>query len=346
MSVTREPWGSTPQGQQIERFTLVNKHGLRVKIMTYGATITAVETPDRDGQMANITLGLESAEDYLAGHPCFGSTVGRYANRIAKGRFCLDGVEYRLATNNGPNHLHGGLRGFDKVVWRAELVECPGMAGVAFSYRGVDGEEGYPGTLDAQVTYSLTDDNELRMEYAATTDRPTVVNLTNHAYWNLAGAGSGDVLGHQLTLHAERYLPTDEGLIPTGELRPVADTPMDFRRPTPVGSHIEAAGGYDHCYVLDGWIAGQEPRLAAQVTEPRTGRVMEVLTTEPAVQLYTANGLDGRLGAFGRTYGKYSGLCLEAQHFPDAPNQPAFPSTELRPGQMYRQRTVHRFGTA
>ncbi len=368
MNVEKKPWGRTSDGTVVDSYTLTNAHGLRVKIMTYGATITAVEVPDRGGRLANVTLSLESLDDYLKGHPCFGSTIGRYANRIARGRFRLDGVEYRLATNNGPNHLHGGLRGFDKVVWRAEPVQRPGFAGVAFSYRSADGEEGYPGTLLAQVTYALTDQNELRMDYSATTDKPTLVNLTNHAYWNLAGAGSGDVLGQELMINADRYLPVDEGLIPTGELRPVAGTPMDFTRPMTIGSRIQAAGGgYDHCYVLNRKAGGvvrssafrreeppeggitnasdrHQPALAARAVEPESGRTMEVYTTEPGVQLYTANGLDGSLRAFGAAYGKHAGFCLETQHFPDSPNRLEFPSTVLRPGETYRHLTIHRFG--
>jgi aldose 1-epimerase len=345
MSVEKKSWGKTADGIAVELYTLTNAHGLRVKIMTYGATITAVEVPDRRGRTANVTLSLESPEDYFRGHPCFGSTIGRYANRIAKGRFRLDGVEYRLATNNGPNHLHGGLCGFDKVVWRAEPVERPGFAGVAFSYRSADGEEGYPGTLLARVTYALTDQNELRMDYSATTDKPTLVNLTNHAYWNLAGAGSGDVLEQQLMLNADRYLPVDAGLIPTGELRPVAGTPMDFTSPMMIGSRIqETGGGYDHCYVLSRKAGEAEPTLAARAVEPQSGRTMEVYTTEPGVQLYTANGLDGSLSASGAAYGKHAGFCLETQHFPDSPNRPEFPSAVLRPGETYRQVTIHKFG--
>ncbi|MCE5269124.1 MAG: galactose mutarotase [Planctomycetaceae bacterium] len=341
MPVARKAWGHTADGKLVDLYTLVNANGLRVSAMTYGATITAVETQDRLGRLANVTLSLESLDDYLHGHPCFGSTVGRYANRIARGRFRLDGVEYELATNNGPNHLHGGLRGFDKVLWTGEAVETSDAAGVVFRYRSADGEEGYPGTLDVCVTFTLTDGNELRIDYSATSDRPTVVNLTNHAYWNLAG--SGDVLGHQLMLNADRYLPSDEGLIPTGELRPVVGTPMDFTRSLPVGSRLQDVGGYDHCYAIRS-ADGASQTLAARVIEPKTGRTMEVYTTEPSVQLYTANGLDGSLKAFGRRYGRYSGLCLETQHYPDSPNHPEFPSTVLRPGDTYRQVTTHRFG--
>ena len=352
MSIHRESFGKTPDGVVVDLFTLTNANGLRVKIMTYGATITAVEVPDHNGKIENVTLSLDSLQDYLKGHPCLGSTIGRYANRIAKGRFRIGDVEYKLATNNGPNHLHGGIKGFDKVVWQAKPVEGNGFSGVAFSYDSPDGEEGYPGRLAAQLTYSLTDQDELKMAYLATTDKPTVVNLTNHAYWNLAGCGAGDVLGHELMLNANRYLPADDALMPTGELKAVAGTPMDFTQPKTVGSRIaQVKGGYDHCYVLNkakgekGEKGEKVPTLAARVFEPARGRVMEVYTTEPGVQLYTANGLDGSLTSGGVAYGKHAGLCLETQHYPDSPNHPAFPSTLLRPGERYEQLTVHKFRT-
>jgi aldose 1-epimerase len=342
----RELTGKTLEGAEVDVFTLANANGLRVKIMTYGATIIAVETPDRDGKIEDITLSLDSLDDYLKGHPCLGSTIGRYANRIAKGKFSVDGVEYTLATNNGPNHLHGGIKGFDKVVWKAEPVEARNSAGVALRYESRHGEEGYPGNLAAEVIYSLTDADELRMEYFATTDKATVVNLTNHAYWNLAGRGAGDVLRHELMLNADRYLTVDAGLIPLGELKVVGGTPMDFTRPMTVGLRLaEAGGGYDHCYVINQKQAEHEPSLAARVIEPHGGRVMEVYTTEPGIQLYTANGLNGTLRGGGRAYQKHFGLCLEAQHFPDSPNRPAFPSTLLRPGETYHQLTIHKFST-
>lgn len=340
MTIQEQPFGTTRDGKAVDVYTLTNAAGMTVRVMTYGATLIGVEVPDRAGKRENVTLHLNSFAEYASGHPCFGSICGRYANRIAKGRFTLDGVQYTLATNNGSNHLHGGKVGFDKVVWKAEPKEQPDSVSVALSYVSPDGEEGYPGNLTAAITYTLTADNQLKMEYTAATDKPTVVNLTNHAYWNLAG--SGDILGHELTINADRYLPVDETQIPLGELRPVEGGPMDFRKPMTVGSRIaEVAGGYDHCYVVNK-TATEEPSLAARVFAPKSGRLMEVFTTEPGVQLYTANGLNLSKPS-GVRYGKHYGLCLETQHFPDSPNQPQFPSTVLRPGQTYMQLTVHKF---
>ncbi len=340
MTINKQLFGTTRDGKTVDLYTLTNAQGMTVKVMTYGATLIGVEVPDRAGRHVNVTLHLDSFAGYASGHPCFGSICGRYANRIAKGRFTLDGVEYTLATNNGPNHLHGGKVGFDKAVWKAELKEQADSVSVALAYVSREGEEGYPGALTATVTYTLAADNELKMEYTAETDRPTVVNLTNHAYWNLAG--SGDILGHELTINADGYLPVDETQIPLGELRPVDGGPMDFRQPMTVGSRIaQVSGGYDHCYVLNKAAKGQLS-LAARVFDPKSGRLMVVHTTEPGVQLYTANGLNlSKPG--GAHYGKHYGLCLEAQHFPDSPNQPQFPSSVLRPGQTYKQLTVHKF---
>jgi aldose 1-epimerase len=336
--------GRLPDGTQVDVFTLTNAQGLKAKIMTYGATLIAMETPDRDGKSANITLSLESLEAYLAGHPFFGSVAGRYANRIAKGRFTLEGVEYKLATNNGPNHLHGGLRGFDKMVWKAKPQQDAGSVSVEFTHVSPDGEEGYPGCLTAKVVYSLTADNRLVMDYTATTDKPTIVNLTNHAYWNLAGTQLGDILDQRLMINAERYLPVDDTLIPTGELKAVRGTPMDFTSPQTIGSRIaQVKGGYDHCYVLEKK-AGEKLSLVARAEDPKTGRWMEIYTTQPAVQFYTGNFLDGSLKAYGVTYRKNYGFCLETQHYPDSPNRAQFPSTVLRPGETYRQTTVHHFG--
>jgi aldose 1-epimerase len=316
--------------------------------MDYGATLIGVETPDRAGKNANITLGFPTLTGYLQRHPYFGSTVGRYANRIAGGKFTLDGTSYTLATNNGPNHLHGGRKGFDALRWTAEPVTGPELVGVKFSLTSPDGDEGYPGTLRASVTYTLSNGNELRIEYEARTDKLTVVNLTNHAYWNLAGAGSGDILKHELRIAADRYLPIDDTSIPTGELAAVKGTPLDFTEPHAIGERIaelkqepHKTKGYDHCYVL----RGQDGKLAlaAHVKEPTSGRVMEVYTTEPGVQLYCGNFLDGSPSAGG--YQQHEGFCLETQHYPDSPNKPRFPSTVLRPGQTYRSVTMHRFGT-
>lgn len=339
MRVQRDIFGHTADGNAVERFTLRNSRGLSAQVMTLGATLVGVETPDRTGQLTNITLHLDTCTQYLAGHPCLGSTCGRYANRIARGRFTLDGVEYHLTTNEGPNHLHGGRVGFDKVLWQAEMLEESQASSVRLRYTSPDGEEGYPGTLRASVTFRLTDD-ELQLEYTAETDKSTVVNLTNHAYWNLAGAGTA--LGHELTIYADRYLPVDAALIPLGELAPVAGTPMDFTSPHTIGQRIaEVAPGYDHCYVLRQSRPG-EFVPCARVFEPTTGRTMEVWTTEPGVQFYTGNHLDVRCGE--RSYARHDGICLECQHFPDSPNHAHFPSTVLRPGQTYRQLTVYRFG--
>ncbi|GAB6165942.1 galactose mutarotase [Thermostilla marina] len=336
-------WGKTEDGTEVMLYTLANTKGLVVKVTDYGATLTAVEFPDRQGNVENVTLYLETLDDYLAGHPCFGSICGRYANRIAKGRFELDGQVYQLATNNGPNHLHGGKVGFHKRIWQSEPVQGEGHVGVRFTLVSEDGDEGYPGTLTAVVTYVINDDNELIIDYHATTDKPTVVNLTNHAYWNLAGAGNGDIRNHVLQLNADGYLPVDDTLIPLGEIAPVENTPFDFRNPKPIGRDLDEVGGYDHCFVLNKQ-RPNEQSFCAKLLEPHSGRVMEVYTTLPGVQVYTANGLNGRLGAAGRTYPKYGAVCLETQFFPDSPNRPNFPSTVLRPGQVYEHRTVHRFG--
>jgi aldose 1-epimerase len=345
--VTRSSFG-TVSGQNVEIFTLRNAHGVEVKAASYGAIITSIVTPDRNGRPGDIVLGFDTIEGYLKDSPYFGAVVGRYGNRIAKGRFTLDGHTYSLATNNGPNHLHGGLKGFDKVVWKAELLQ--GKTGVAFSRRSPDGEEGYPGNLDVRIAYELTDRNELVIDYHATSDKATPVNLTQHSYFNLAG--DGDILGHQLMIAADRYTPVDNTLIPTGDLAPVEGTPFDFRTATAIGARIDQAneqlkngGGYDHNWVLTRKDASRQ--LAARVVEPKTGRTLEVSTTEPGVQFYTGNFLDGKVvGKGGRAYQRRSGLCLETQHFPDSPNQPKFPSTILRPGGAYESQTVFTFGVA
>jgi aldose 1-epimerase len=347
-SVTRMPFATTPAGQPVELFTLTNPHGIEVRAVTYGGIILSLRTPDRDGRLGDIVLGYDSLDGYLRETPYFGAIIGRYGNRIAGGRFTLDGRTYALATNNGPNHLHGGVRGFDKVVWAGEPLETDSAVGVVFTYTSPDGEEGYPGTLHARVSYTLTDDARLIIEYVATTDQATPVNLTQHAYFNLAGAG--DILGHELMIAAGRYTPVDSTLIPTGELASVEGTPFDFRTPTAIGARIGADHvqlknglGYDHSFVLD----RDDPGLmhAARVVEPTSGRTLDVWTTEPGLQFYSGNFLDGSItGKGGQVYAHRTGFCLETQHFPDSPNQPAFPSTILRPGEEYRSRTVFGFG--
>ena len=333
-------FGTMPDGTVIKRYTLTNKNGLAAKVMDYGAILTELWVPDKSGKIENVVAGFDNLKQYLDGHPFFGATTGRYANRIAKGKFTLDGKEYTLATNNGPNHLHGGRKGFDKQVWKSEAKD----GSVKFTYLSKDGEEGYPGNLNVTVTYTLTDDNELRIDYTGTTDKPTVVNLTNHSYFNLAG--SGDVLGHELKIEADRYTPVDQNLIPTGEIAPVKGTPLDFTTAETIGKRIDqlkpTPGGYDHNYVLNS--GGKSLALAARVREPNRGRVMETLTTEPGMQLYTANFVDGKLtGVGGVRYVKHGAFCLETQHFPDSPNKPNFPSTVLRPGETYETTTIYRF---
>jgi len=352
MDIQKKRFGETPDGQQVDLYTLTNAGGAKVTIMNYGATVVSIEVPDRDGKIADITLGYDTLEGYLSeNNPYFGAVVGRYGNRIAKGKFTLDGVEYQLATNNGENHLHGGVKGFDKVVWDAETVQSDDGPGVRLSYLSKDGEEGYPGNLSCSVVYTLTDENELKLEYEAETDKGTVLNLTNHTYFNLAGQGTGDILGHIVTINAPSYTPVDDGLIPrTGGRRRVKSTPMDFTTPTTIGSRIAEVGGgpnpvgYDHNYVFADW--DRSLALVATVYDPTTGRVMEVFTTQPGVQFYTGNFLDGTItGKDGRVYKQYYGLCLETQHFPDSPNRPRFPSTVLWPGEKYWTVTVYKFST-
>jgi aldose 1-epimerase len=349
-AVNRSPFGRTADGTAVDQFTLTNAHGVQVRVITYGAIITSIRTPDRSGALADIVLGFDDLDGYLTRSRYFGAVVGRYGNRIARGQFTIDGATFRLATNNGANHLHGGVKGFDKVVWHAEPFERGGSTGVVLTYTSRDGEEGYPGTLNARVTYTLTPRDELAIEYNATTDKATHVNLTQHSYFNLAGEGNGDVLGHELTINADRFTPVDEGLIPTGELAPVAGTPFDFRKGAAIGARIDAdheqlryGAGYDHNFVLNG---GRGMHLAARVVEPKSGRTLVIETTEPGVQFYAGNRLDGTIGKSGHVYGTRTGFCLETQHFPDSPNKPLFPSTLLRPGQTYSTKTVFTFGVA
>jgi aldose 1-epimerase len=346
--VKRAPFGTMPDGKPVEQFTLTNANGIELTAIGYGGIITSLRVPDRSGKLDDIVLGFDRLEDYLKEHPFFGAIIGRYGNRIAKGQFSLAGQTYKLAVNNGPNHLHGGNQGFDKVLWN--VAPSPGSNTLTLTRTSPDGEEGYPGNLRVRVTYTLTDKNELVVDYTATTDKPTPVNLTQHSYFNLAGQASGDVLGHELMLNADRYTPVDATLIPTGELAPVANTPFDFRKPTTIGSRIngthpqlEAGGGYDHNWVLNR--KGSGLQLAARVTEPKTGRTLEIATTEPGIQFYSGNFLDGKLtGKGGAVYKHRTGFCLETQHFPDSPNQPNFPSTILKPGEEYKTRTVFTFG--
>ena len=341
MDIKKEAFGQLDDGTAVEIYTLTNVKGISARIMTYGATLVSLEVPDRNGTQGDIVLGYESLDGYVKNNPYFGSIVGRYGNRIAKGKFTLDGVTYTLATNNGENHLHGGIRGYDKVVWAAEPAHGEGEIGVKFSYLSPDGEEGYPGNMTVSVTYLLTKRNELKIEYEATTDQATPVNLTHHSYFNLACGG--DILGHELMINADAYTPVDAGLIPTGEIRPVPGTPFDFTTPHTIGERIgQVEGGYDHNLVLRS--GGGELDLAARVVEPKTGRVMEISTTEPGLQFYSGNFLDGTIsGKSGAVYQKHAGFCLETQHFPDSPNKPGFPSTILRPGESYRSITIHRF---
>jgi aldose 1-epimerase len=348
-SVTSEPFGSTDEGP-VQAWTLANGRGARIRILTYGGIIQSVEVPDRRGRFANITLGFDNLDDYVTKSPYFGCITGRYANRIALGRFTLDGKTYQLPINNDPNSLHGGTRGFDKHNWATEPFRHGSSVGLVMRFTSPDGDQGYPGRLSAKVTYTLTSHNALRMDYRATTTKPTVVNLTNHAYWNLEEEGAGTIDNHKLLIRASRYTPVDPTLIPTGAIDTVAGTPMDFRRPTAIGARnrdsfeqLVIGRGYDHNWVLDRRGHGLE--LAAKAVDRATGRSLSVLTTEPGIQFYGGNFLDGTLvGTSGRMYRQGDGFALETQHYPDSPNHPNFPSTVLRPGQVYRTTTVYQFG--
>ena len=343
MTITSERFGVTPAGEEVHLFSLDNEQGMSVEIINYGGIITSIRVPDRKGNLADVVLGHDTLEGYLNRSRYFGALIGRFANRIARGRFTLNDVEYQLAINNGQNHLHGGVRGFDKVLWEAQVID----EGVELNYLSKDSDEDYPGNLNAIVTYRLNDANELRLDYDATTDRDTIINLTNHSYFNLAGGGG--ILDHELQIEANAFTPIDETLIPTGEIRNVKGTPMDFTSPTAIGARIgndddqlRFAGGYDHNFVLRS--DRGTLRTAARVYEPQTGRVMELFTTQPGLQFYSGNFLDGTLvGKSGRAYTKNSGCCFETQHFPDSPNQPHFPSTVLRPGEKYHHTTIYRF---
>lgn len=348
--ITKQPFGKTQNGTPVDLYTLRNANGVEVRITNYGGIVTHFIAPDRNGKMGDVVLGYDSVQEYEKDSPYFGCLVGRYGNRIAKGKFVLNGKTYSLAVNNGVNALHGGLRGFDKVVWSAEAVQGAEPT-LALSYLSKDGEEGYPGNLAVKAVYTLTSDNGLRLDYTATTDKDTVVNLTQHSYFNLKGGG--DILSHEAMLNASAFTPVDSTLIPTGEIRKVAGTPFDFTKPTAIGARIDAkdeqlkfGGGYDHNWVID-QKKPAELTLAARVKEPSTGRVLEVLTTEPAVQFYCGNFLDGKLkGKYGIVYGHRTGFCLEPQHYPDSPNQPKFPTVVLKPGQTYKNTIVYRLSVA
>jgi aldose 1-epimerase len=348
--VTQNPFGSTADGRPVDIITLRNGKGAEMTVLTYGGIIQTLKMPDRDGNYGDIVMGFDTLAEYEQSSPYFGSLIGRVGNRIANGRFTLDGTTYTLAQNNGPNHLHGGVKGWDKLIWDADPFQDETGAGVILTLNSPDGDEGYPGAVTAHVKYTLTPNNELIVDYHATSDAPTVINLTQHSYFNLGGAQTQDILGHELMLNADRFTPVDATLIPTGELAPVDGTPFDFRTPTAIGARIDAdhpqiahGPGYDHNWVLNR--TGDGLQVAATVYEPTTGRTMEIRTTEPGIQFYAGNFLDGSFtGKGGRAYPRRSGFCLETQHFPDSPNQPSFPSITLRPGEDYATQTVFAFG--
>jgi len=348
-AIIEKPFGTLADGRGVDLYLLTNDNGMQASITTYGGIIVSLTAPDRNGVFADVVLGFDNLDDYLAGHPYLGAIIGRYANRIGKGTFTLDDQTYDLARNNNGNHLHGGVAGFDKALWSARPRSRPEGPQLRLTRVSADGEEGYPGRLDVTVDYTLTHENELRIDYRATTDKPTHVNLTNHSYFNLSGPGGGDILSHEMLVNADHFTPVDDGLIPTGEIREVEGTPMDFRTPHAIGTRIEDddeqlqfGDGYDHNWILNK--PDTDPSFAARVFDPTTGRVMEVVTSEPGVQLYSGNFLDGSLtGKEGKAYGRRCALCLETQHFPDSPNRPEFPTTMLRPDDVYETTSIYRF---
>lgn len=345
MTLVKQAFGKTPQGKRIEKYTLSNSRGLSASVMSWGATLMSVIMPDRSGSPSPLTIAFDTPEEYEAKHIYAGSTVGRFANRIGRGSFALDGKTYTLACNDHGNHLHGGIVGFDRVLWKADGFEEPGRVGVRLQYTSRDGEEGYPGTLRVTVTFSVTEENELAIQYDAVTDAPTPVNLTNHAYWNLAGAGTGTVEAHVLQMHCPRFLPGTEVGMPTGEVKSVAGTAMDFTTAKPIGRDIaQVTGGYDHCYIRAE--TGRALEHITTATDPKTGRRMEVWTTMPAIHLYTGNFLGGTLSSSGAPYPKHGGFCLETEFYPDCVNRPEFPSCILRPGQGCHHVTRHVFSIA
>ena len=348
-TITKEAFGKTAEGESVDIYTLRNAHGVEARIMNYGGIVVSLKVPDRNGKFDDVMLGFNDLDTYLKGHPYFGAIIGRYGNRIAKGRFTLNGEEYKLAVNNGENTLHGGLKGFDKVVWTGRESKTKLGPALTLTYLSKDGEEGYPGNLNVKVVYTLTANDELRMDYTATTDKDTVINLTNLAYLNLAGEGNGDILNHRVLINGTRFVPTDAGSIPTGELRKVAGTPFDFTELTAIGDRInndeeqlKLGNGYDHTWIINGRMGTM--RIAAQAYEPTSGRWLEVWTTEPGMQFYTGNFLDGTLtGKAGKLYPRRSGFCFETQHYPDSPNHPSFPTTTLKKGATYKSTTIYRF---
>jgi aldose 1-epimerase len=350
-AIKRDAFGKTPDGNSVDVYTLTNAHGLEVRVMNFGGIVLSLRVPDRNGKLDDVVLGFDSLEPYFTNNPHFGSIIGRYANRIANGKFTLDGTEYTLPKNDGPNTLHGGVHGFDKKLWKAAPSENRNGVALTLRYTSKDGEEGFPGNLRMKIVYTFSDSDELSIDYEATTDKATPVNLTSHGYFNLAGQGTGDIFAHQLLINADRFTPVDRNLIPTGELLPVKGTPLDFTQSTPIGARIAdkyeqlvLARGYDQTFVINRKGPGLE--LAARVHEPTTGRILEIRTTEPGVQFYSSNFLDGTLtGKQGRVYKQHYALSLETQHFPDSPNHPSFPSTILRQGQTYHSRTVYKFST-
>src|SRR4029079_12640266 len=347
--ISKESFGKNAAGESVDLFTLTNRNGMEAKFTNYGGIVTTLTAPDRNNKYADVVLGFNDLDSYLKGHPYFGALVGRYGNRIAKGRFTLNGVEYKLAVNNGENHLHGGIKGFDKVVWTARSMRTKLGPALSLTYLSKDMEEGYPGNLTVTVVYTLTNNNELKIDYSATTDKDTVTNLTHHSYFNLAGEGKGDILNTRVTINADRFVPTDAGSIPLGELRKVSGTPFDFLTAHAIGERINQddeqikfGSGYDHTWVINGRMGVM--RFAATAYEPTSGRVMQVWTTEPGVQFYTGNFLDGTLtGKSGKPYPRRSGFCFETQHYPDSPNQPSFPTTTLKKGATYKSTTIYRF---
>ena len=349
-TVTKQSYGKTAAGENVDLYTLRNSKGVEAKITNYGGILVSLKVPDRNGKFDDVVLGFNDLESYLTKNdPYMGALIGRYGNRIAKGRFTLNSVEYKLAVNNGENHLHGGIKGFDKVIWTGHEMKTPAGPAVVLTYLSKDLEEGYPGNLNVRVVYTLTNRNELKIDYSATTDKDTVTNLTHHSYFNLAGEGNGDILSHVVTINANRFVPTDAGSIPTGELKSVAGTPFDFLKATAIGARINQddeqlkfGNGYDHTWVIN----GRGMRLAATAYEATSGRVMQVWTTEPGVQFYTGNFLNGTLtGKSGKIYARRNGFCFETQHYPDSPNQPSFPTTTLKKGATYKSTTIYRFSS-